>query len=181
MCEVKSAQPGGQRGEKCAGPGRDESVNLGGGRGGDGRRVQVDGKGGVRTQVWELLSGWHVGSRKKVGLERMMRASLMAKTRGRASYPAPVPHHLRPAVGTFSRTHCPLWPQTCSGHPKDRPCLSTGFLSTPATWEPAEGDVSRPKQIPLRNRFQTDPSQRQAFVRMLFQGVGGIFFFSACA
>ena len=26
-------------------------------RGWEGRRVQVDGKGGERTQVWELLSG----------------------------------------------------------------------------------------------------------------------------
>lgn len=120
---------------------------------------------------------WRVGSRKKVGLETMMRGSLMAKTRGRTSHPAPVPHHLRPAVGSFSRTHCPLWPQTCSGHTKDRPCLSPGFLSTPATWEPAEGGVSRPKQIPLWNRFQTDPSQRQAFVRTLFQGMRGNIFF----
>lgn len=55
---------------------------------------------------------WRVGSRKS-WFETMMRLS-MAKTRGR-HLTRPVPHHLRPAVGSFSRTHCPLWPQTCSG------------------------------------------------------------------
>ena len=38
-------------GEISSATGRDEW------RGWDGRRVQVDGKGGERTQVWELLSG----------------------------------------------------------------------------------------------------------------------------
>lgn len=35
-------------------------------------------------------------------------AFIMAKTRGRASHPALLLHLLRPAIGTFSRTHCPL-------------------------------------------------------------------------
>lgn len=69
--------------------------------------MQVDGEGGEGV----LKSGSHSSEFTKQGESQFgddERDSLMAKTRGRASHPALLLHLLRPAIGTFSRTHCPL-------------------------------------------------------------------------